>query len=460
MHWERFTEQAMKVLLRAKELAVKEGTAQIGAEHFLLALLQEGETLAAQVMTELGADLQVLQEQLSQPSSTEVVPAEREPIPSPVLQRVLHRAVREAELLRDEHVDTTHLLLGLLRERAAAAAKLLFRHGIRYEKVRRCVQRRKLLDWGEEVLAVLVDEGVVDVTEKVLSGEVQLVRCWLAEREKVKRQLVQKERLTPLLLGHPETVSLLVEQLAYDLQFGTVPEELSGRHILAIDWAQIQWQQDAEEALRNLLTKIQQVEPSPVLFVGDLAELRERSPLLWEVVRGKTFLCLASAVPQWWQEFPQQLPSVAFSFAPILVSEPTEEEVWEWLTAHRSSYEEFHRVRVTDDALVTVFRLAHLPQKSVPQRPLLAAARSLLDEACAYVRCQVLTPTELLSLEEEMEQLQVEMRRLLRTGEREQLSVLMERAILLQSRIEAMRSELQAAIPIVTPEVVTQITRV
>ncbi|MCX7642617.1 MAG: hypothetical protein N2116_02245, partial [Armatimonadetes bacterium] len=95
-----------------------------------------------------------------------------------------------------------------------------------------------------------------------------------------------------------------------------------------------------------------------------------------------------------------------------------------------------------------------LARSIFPNRSLLTTAKNLLDEACAHARCQVFVPSELRLLEDEMEQLQAEMRRLLRTSEREQLSELMERAIALQARIETMRVQLKATVPQVTAETV------
>jgi ATP-dependent Clp protease ATP-binding subunit ClpA len=100
-----------------------------------------------------------------------------------------------------------------------------------------------------------------------------------------------------------------------------------------------------------------------------------------------------------------------------------------------------------------------LARSSFPNRLLLATAKNLLEEACAHARCQALIPKELRLFENEMEQLHAEMRRLLRTSEREHLSDLMERAIALQAQIETMREQLKVTVPRVTAETVQSVAK-
>lgn len=452
MQWERYSEQALKTILRAKELAVKLKAQQIAPEHLLISMLEEQGTIASQLLEGFGVDADQLIQNLSERQKTTTETVTEQPPMTPSLQRILKRAVSEARFIGEEHVDTSHLLLSLLRERSAEATKLLSRQGVRYEDVRRRLFRIKAEELGEAPSITLPEAFVVDISESVLSGEVQPVWFWRSEREAIKRTLLRREQRNPLLVGYYETTLLLVQQFAYDLLFGSLPEGLEGRHILTIDWAGI-WlhRQDVESVLTELLTEIQRVEPTPLLFVGDLKELQTRSTPLLTAIQYGYVQVIASATPEFWSSFAQQFPSLANSFSPIQVTEPDESSSLDWLRAHRVVYEEFHRVSVDESALVASVQLAKL---NFPDRPLLATAKNLLDEACSHARCQVLTPKELRLLEDEMEQLQAEMRRLLRTNEREHLSELMEKAIVLQSQIESLREQHRTVTPQVTAETV------
>jgi len=455
MQLERYSEQALKALLKAKEWAVQLNAQQISPEHLLLGLIEEQGTKASQLLQESGIDVEPIVQQLSGQVQATMEPRLGEPVTSPSLQRILRRAESEARLLGDENVDTAHLLLSLLRERSSPAAKLLFRQGVRYEDVRRQLFRMKVEELGEAPTITLPEAFVTDLTEKVLSGEVQPVKFWQPERNFLKRTLLRREQNNPLLLGNYETASLLLLQFAYDLQFGSLPESLLGRHIIAINWAGI-WlhRKDTDSVLADLLVELQRIEPMPLLFIDDLGELGRSQNMLVKAVQNGLVQAVAIATLETWESLVRQTPSLLSVFSPVSVTEPDEASTLEWLEVHRSVYEEFHRVEIEDTALVTVVQLA---KRNFPNQSLLATAKRLLDEACAHARCQVFTPTELRSLEDEMERIQSEMRRLLRTNQREHLSELMEQAIALQARIEQLRQQYRATIPKVSAETIQAI---
>ncbi len=455
MQLERYSEQALKALLKAKEWAVRLNARQISPEHLLLGLIEEQGTKASQLLEESGIDVEPIVQQLSGQVQPTTEPELREPAMSPSLQRVLRRAESEAKLLGDENVDTAHLLLSLLRERGSPAANLLFRQGARYEDVRRRLFRMKVEELGEAPTITLPEAFVSDLTEKVLSGEIQPVKFWQPERNFLKRTLLRREQNNPLLLGNYETANLLLQQFAYDLQFGSLPESLSGRRIIAINWAGI-WlhRKDTDSVLADLLTELQRIEPTPLLFIDDLGDWGRNQSMLIKAVQNGLLQAVAIATSETWESLTRQIPSLLSVFSPVSVTEPDEASTLEWLEVHRSVYEEFHRVEIEDTALVAAVQLA---KRNFPNQPLLATAKRLLDEACAHARCQVFTPPELRSLENEMEQVQAEMRRLLRTNQREQLSDLMEQAIALQARIEQLRQQYRTAIPKVSAETIRAI---
>jgi ATP-dependent Clp protease ATP-binding subunit ClpA len=455
MQLERYSEQALKALLKAKEWAVRLNSQQISPEHLLLGLIEEQGTKASQLLEEYGIEVEPIVQQLSDQVQETTEPKLGEPATSPTLQRILRRAESEARLLGDENVDTAHLLLSLLRERSSPAAKLLFRQGVRYEDVRRQLFRMKVEELGEAPTITLPEAFVTDLTEKVLSGEVQPVKFWQPERNFLKRTLLRREQNNPLLLGNYETAKLLLQQFAYDLQFGSLPESLIGRRIIAVNWAGI-WlhRKDTDSVLADLLMELQRIEPTPLLFVGELGELGSSQNMLVKAVQNGLVQAVAIATLETWESLIRQTPSLLSFFSPVSVTEPDEASTLEWLEVHRSVYEEFHRVEIEDTALAAAIQLV---KQSFPEQPLLATAKRLLDEACAHARCQVFTPPELRSLEDEMERIQAEMRRLLRTNQREQLSDLMEQAIALQARIEQLRQQYRATVPKVSAETIQAI---
>jgi ATP-dependent Clp protease ATP-binding subunit ClpC len=134
MLWERYTERARKVMLHAEDWAIRLRSPFISSEHILLGLLEEEDTLAVQMLERLGVDIRKMKSELE--SQLKAQAPAHPLIGSPTLtapaKRVLIRAADEARSMNDIHLDTAHLLLGLLKEREGLAAKVLAKYGVCY----------------------------------------------------------------------------------------------------------------------------------------------------------------------------------------------------------------------------------------------------------------------------------------------------------------------------------------
>ena len=135
--FEHFTERAKKVIKLAREEAGRLGHNYIGTEHLLLALIREGEGVAAIVLQNLGLDLDNLRlevEKMVQASPSTLTLGEM-PF-TPRAKKVLELAVENAQALSHTYIGTEHILLGLIREGAGIAARVLEKIGITFERIR------------------------------------------------------------------------------------------------------------------------------------------------------------------------------------------------------------------------------------------------------------------------------------------------------------------------------------
>jgi ATP-dependent Clp protease ATP-binding subunit ClpC len=127
--FEKFTHPARTALSLAQEEALRFKHNYIGTEHLLLGLVREGEGVAAQVLTGLGFDLDKVRR------AVEVIVGQGDHVVmgeirlTPRLKKVLELAVDEARQLKHDHIDTEHLLLGLIREGQGIAAGILTERG-------------------------------------------------------------------------------------------------------------------------------------------------------------------------------------------------------------------------------------------------------------------------------------------------------------------------------------------
>jgi ATP-dependent Clp protease ATP-binding subunit ClpC len=140
--FERYTEQARRVLFYARYETSQLGDLSIETEHLLLGLMRPRQGLVARIFDELHVPLEAIWTELANRKDV------HEPLPSAVeipfsmgTKHVLMFAVGEANQLQDEHIDSEHLLLGLLREKGSAAESILAKHGLTLDGVRAAILR-------------------------------------------------------------------------------------------------------------------------------------------------------------------------------------------------------------------------------------------------------------------------------------------------------------------------------
>lgn len=145
MLWERYTERARRALLHAEDWAIRLKSPYISLEHLLLGLLEEEDTLAAQILRLLGVNIRQMKAELE--SQLRATALSHAPVSSPTLtspaKQVLIRAADEARAMNDSHIDTAHLLLGLPREKKGIVAKILDKYGVRYKEVQQQLRNLK-----------------------------------------------------------------------------------------------------------------------------------------------------------------------------------------------------------------------------------------------------------------------------------------------------------------------------
>ncbi len=464
MHWERYTERARKAMLHAEDWAIRLRSPHISLEHILLGLLEEKDTLAVKILERLGVDVHKMKSELEKQLMLQA-PA-RPPVGSPTLtapaKQVLIRAADEARSMNDSHIDTAHLLLALLKEKQGLAAKILAKYNVRYEEV-----RKRLYELKEEVQPEtkptkppefppkpLKVSEVEDLTAKADKGEFRPVSFWQRERERFVVALLRKEVPNILLLGNFETALLLVQQFACDLVNNTLLQE---RRMLRLDWTKLQ----SDAQVMSLLAELTKWEVKPLLFVGTVDDIFYWSDVMLAAVQNRLMPVLAVATPKQWEEFQNRYPVAASTFVVITVDEPNEEQTLEWLKVHKSVYESFHEVMVDDEALIAVLNLA---KERFANLPLLATAKNLLDEVCAYAKSKALVPPpEVQRMNAEILQLQSEKDKAVSASDYNLAAKISEQIAELQKRLdEALREyhrRFLKELPKVTPETVQEFAR-
>ena len=426
--FERFTERARKVVVRAQDEARFLKQNYIGTEHILLGLIDEKEGIAARVFYELNITFEDIRSAVKE-VVTEGTSESYEHIPfTPRAKKVLELSLREALQMGHNYIGTEHILLGLLREGEGVAARVLNSMGITLDNVKEKVkellskqsyyleQERALSDKSQKkVLKMLVQYGR-DLTLLAQEGKLDPVIGRRKEIDRMIQILSRRTKNNPILIGESGVgKTAIVEGLAQFICSKKVPSNLSNKKIFTLDLGALiagsRYRGDFEERLKKVLAEIKD-DGDIILFIDEIHTLvgagaaegaiDAASILKPMLSRGEIQTIGATTVNEYRKYFEKD-KALERRFQPIFINEPTVYETIEILRGLKDRYESFHGLKITEDAIVSAAKLSH---RYISDRFLPDKAIDLIDEAASRARVRTLTtPPDLKELEANIEKI-------------------------------------------------------
>jgi len=421
----KFTERAKKVLVFAQDEATRFNHNYIGTEHLLLGLVREGEGIAAQVLTNLGVELNKVR------NAVEFIIGRGERMVvgdislTPRAKRVIELSIEEARRLGHNYIGTEHLLLGLVREGEGIAAGVLESLGVNLEKVRAQVvqlvsQNPTERGRGEGKKSTsktpVADQMGIDLTAAARAGKLDPVIGRHDEVERVIQILSRRTKNNPALIGDPGVgKTAIVEGLAQRIVSGDVPESLRGRRLLTLDMGALvagtKYRGEFEERLKKVIDELKSASDC-ALFIDELhtvvgagaaeGAVDAANILKPSLARGELQVIGATTLDEY-RKYVERDSALERRFQPVTVREPSIDETIDILTGVRPRYEEHHRVRITDDAVKAA---AELAGRYVTDRFLPDKAIDVMDEAAAKVKIRHgMPPRAVRELEAKLEQI-------------------------------------------------------
>ncbi len=441
--YERFTDRARKVMQLANQEAQRFNHEYIGTEHILLGLVKEGSGVAANVLKNLDVDLRKIRlevEKLVQ-SGPEMVTIGKLP-QTPRAKKVIEYSMEEARNLNHNYVGTEHILLGLLREQEGVAAQVLMNLGLKLDDVREEVLN--LLGHGMESgeggerggregaggergeasgsskgsksKTPALDSFGRDLTELAKQNKLDPVIGRAREIERAVQILCRRSKNNPVLLGEAGVgKTAIVEGFAQRVVAGEVPEILADKRIVVLDLAMMvagtKYRGQFEERIKAVMNEVRRAK-NTILFIDELHTLVgaggaegaiDAANVLKPALARGEIQCIGATTLDEYRKYIEKDNALARRFQEIIVEPTSKDETIEILKGLRERYEEHHRVKFTDDAVVAAVEMS---ERYITARCLPDKAIDVIDEAGARIRLRNMSkPPDLKELDEDIEKL-------------------------------------------------------
>ncbi|MFH1387117.1 MAG: ATP-dependent Clp protease ATP-binding subunit [bacterium] len=478
--FERFTEKAIRVIMAAQDEAKRLGSGYVGAEHLLLGMIREGEPMVFKTFEHFRVEPSIIKERLESlvAPDTPVTPSPEVPFNAQA-KKVIELSWDEARGLGHSYVGVEHLLLGIMREGGTGAGKLLADFGISTASA-----RSRVVSILGEVSATqkkgprtsktpVIDAFGRDLTALAREKKLDPVIGRAQEVERVVQILSRRRKNNPVLIGEAGVgKTAIVEGLAQKIISGDIPRTLLDKRLVALDMglliAGTRYRGEFEERLKKVLDEAMK-SGNVILFIDELHTLigagaaegaMDAANILKPALARGEIQCIGATTIDEFRKRIESDPALERRFQSVLVMEPSTSETIEILKGLRSRYEDFHRVKITDEALVQAARLSarYISDRFLPDK-----AIDLIDEAASKVMLRSAgAPPELVEITQEMEKIKKEKERAVDGQEFEIAAQLRDKEEALKLQYEAASKKVadvpRENYPEVNAEIIAEIT--
>ncbi|PSB34309.1 ATP-dependent Clp protease ATP-binding subunit [Stenomitos frigidus] len=412
--FELFTEKAIRAVMLSQEEARRQGHNLVGTEQVLLGILREETSLAAQILVDLGVTLDAARTECEKivGRGTGSIPAE---LPfTPRVKRMFAEAMQQAQQLGQSLVTPEHLLLALTQGNETVATKVLQTLNVDPFQVQdRILQAIGLETIGEAAVPVggreaspftsrsnaqtlTLEEFGTNLTRLAAAGKIDPVVGRQTEIERVVQILGRRTKNNPILIGEPGVgKTAIAEGLAQRIISGDVPSNLEDKQVISLNMGSLvagtRYRGEFEERLKKVVAEVQ-ANKNIILVIDEVHTLvgagstegsMDAANLLKPALARGELQCIGATTLDEYRQYIERDAALERRFQPVQVGAPSVSETIEILFGLRDRYEQFHKVKIEDTALVAA---ATLSDRYIADRHLPDKAIDLIDEAGSRVR--------------------------------------------------------------------------
>lgn len=426
MNIEKYSERVRGFLQSAQTHALSEGHQQFTPEHVLKVLLDDDQGMASSLISRAGGDPKEarIANDAALAKLPKVTGGGGQVYLSQPLAKVFTTAEDAAKKAGDSFVTVERLLLALAIETSASTSATLKKAGVTAQALNQVineVRKGRTADGANaEAGFDALKKYARDLTAEAREGKLDPVIGRDDEIRRTIQVLSRRTKNNPVLIGEPGVgKTAIAEGLALRIVNGDVPESLKDKKLMALDMGSLiagaKYRGEFEERLKAVLSEVQSESGEIILFIDEMHTLvgagkadgaMDASNLLKPALARGELHCVGATTLDEYRKHVEKDAALARRFQPVMVNEPNVEDTISILRGLKEKYEQHHKVRISDSALVAA---ATLSNRYITDRFLPDKAIDLMDEAASRLRMQVDSkPEELDELDRRIMQLKIE----------------------------------------------------
>ena len=432
MNFNNFTIKSQEVVQKAVQLTRSSGNQAVEPEHLLKALMAEGDAVVRFIFQKLDINPTNVEKALEAAMQRLPRVSGGEPYLSSDASKVLEKANEIASKGGDQYVTVEAILMALFEVKSTVSS-ILKDAGMSHDDLKAAIDElrkgKNATSQSAEEQYNALSKYAINLNERARQGKLDPVIGRDDEIRRVLQILSRRTKNNPILIGEPGTgKTAIVEGLAQRIVRGDVPENLKRKQVYSLDMGALiagaKYQGEFEERLKSVINEITQAEGEIILFIDEIHTLvgagkssgaMDAANILKPALARGDLRSIGATTLDEYQKYFEKDKALERRFQIVMVDEPDEESSIAILRGLKERYENHHKVRIKDDAIIAAVQLS---QRYISDRFLPDKAIDLIDEAAAKLRIEMdSVPQGLDEISRKISQLEIERAAIKRDGD-------------------------------------------
>ncbi len=439
MNFNNFTIKSQEAVQKAIDYTVRGGCQSVEPVHLLRATIDVGDSLIDFIFQKLGVAKQSLIQWCDRSIAAQPRVSGGEPFLSRESNKVLQRAVDYSTQQGDRFVAIESLLMALFLVKSEASTYLKDA-GVTEKELGAAIDElrrgKNVTDQGAEGSYNALSKYAINLNERARTGKLDPVIGRDDEIRRVLQILSRRTKNNPILIGEPGTgKTAIAEGLAHRIVRGDVPENLKTKQIFSLDMGALvagaKYKGEFEERLKAVVNEVIEADGEIILFIDEIHTLvgagkgegaMDAANILKPALARGELRSIGATTLNEYQKYFEKDKALERRFQIVMVDEPDELSTISILRGLKERYENHHKVRIKDDAIIAAVQLS---QRYITDRFLPDKAIDLMDEAAAKLRLEVdSVPEALDEISRKLKQLEIEREAIKRENDKDKIDTL------------------------------------